>query len=116
VPYGLSGRDAKAHRVVRLASLVTLLVIITVGVSLVLMFSDFKWLAPGIEKWVSFVRVLTLLTIVGGVAAGLWNAWAVLTSPRRWTAKVWSVVLAVSFLTIFWVGIVFKMAGVSGEF
>jgi CubicO group peptidase (beta-lactamase class C family) len=116
VPYGLSGGDAVAHRRIRLASLATVLTMIVLGVTLGMMFSDFKWLAPGIEKWISLLRILTLLVLVGGTAIALWNASVVLRCPRRWPAKVWSVILAISFLALLYVGVVFKMVGFSGEF
>src|SRR6185503_20735698 len=66
VPYGLTGGDAVAHRRIRLASLATVLTMIVLGVTLGMMFSDFKWLAPGIEKWISLLRILTLLVLVVG--------------------------------------------------
>jgi hypothetical protein len=116
VAYGLSGRDAVAHRRIRIASLAVLLAMVAVAVTLGLMFSDFKWLAPGIEHWVMFLRIVTLVVLVGGAAVALWNAWVVLRSQRRWPAKVWGVVLAVSCLTMLWVGVVFKLVGFSGEF
>jgi hypothetical protein len=116
VAYGLTGADAVAHRRIRLASLATVLTMIVLGVTLGMMFSDFKWLAPGIEKWISLLRILTLLVLVSGTAIALWNASVVLRSQRRWPAKVWSAVLAISFLALLYVGVVFKMVGFSGEF
>jgi hypothetical protein len=116
VPYALSGLDATAHRRVRIASLVVLLAMIAVAAIFALMSSDFKWAGPGIEHWVTVVRLFTLVAVVLGAAIALWNAGVVLRSRRRWPAKVWSVVLAVSCLTMLWVGFVFKMVGFSGEF
>ena len=81
-----------------------------------LMFSDFKWLAPGIERWVMLLRVVSSLVLLGGAAVAVWNAWVVLRSGRRRWAKVWSAVLAISFLAVLYVGVVFKLAGFGGEF
>jgi CubicO group peptidase (beta-lactamase class C family) len=115
VPYFLSGRDATAHRRIRIASLVVFLTVVAAAVTVALMFSDLKWLAPGVEHWVMALRITALVALVGGAATALWNAWVVLRSQRRWPAKVWSVVLTVSFLTLLWVGIVYRMVGFSGE-
>ena len=52
----------------------------------------------------------------GGAAVAVWNAWVVLRSGRRRWAKVWSAVLAISFLAVLYVGVVFKLAGFGGEF
>ena len=115
VAYGLAGRDATAHRRIRIASLLVVLATIAVGTTLGLMFSDFKYLAPGVERWVFVVRLVTLAVLVLGALTALWNAWVVLHSRRRWPAKAWSILLAVSFLTTLWVGIVFKLAGLGGN-
>ena len=115
VAYGLTGRDATAHRRIRIASLLVVLTTIAVGTTLGLMFSDFKYLAPGVERWVFVVRLVTLVVLVLGALTALWNAWVVMHSQRRWLAKVWSILLAVSFLTTLWVGIVFKLAGLGGN-
>jgi hypothetical protein len=116
VPYFLSGRDATAHRRIRIASLAVLLAVVAAVATVALMFNDLKWLAPGIERWIAFLRVLSLVVLFGGAATALWNAWVVLRSQRRWPAKVWSLVLLVSCLTALWVGIVFRTVGFSGEF
>jgi CubicO group peptidase (beta-lactamase class C family) len=116
VPYALSGLDATAHRRVRVASLVVLLAMVAIAGIFMLISSDFKWAAPGIEHWVTAVRLFTLVAVVFGAVTALWNAAVVLRSSRRWPAKVWSVVLAVSCVTMLWVGVVFKMVGISGEF
>lgn len=115
VAYSLTGRDAAAHRRIRLASLFVLLSMIAVGATLGLMFSDFKHLAPGIERWVFVLRLVTLIALVIGALTALWNAWVVLRSQRRWLAKLWSILLAISFLTTLWVGLAFKLAGFGGN-
>lgn len=115
VAYGLTGRDATAHHRIRLAALFVLLSMIAVGVTLGLMFSDFKYMAPGIERWVFVLRLVTLIALVIGALTALWNAWVVLRSQRRWPAKLWSLLLAISFLTTLWVGLIFKLAGFGGD-
>ena len=74
------------------------------------------WLAPGIKTWVMVLRAVALVVLVAGAAVAVWNAWVVLRSGRRRLAKLWSVVLAVSCLTMLWVGLVFRMAGLGGDF
>jgi hypothetical protein len=46
---------------------------------------------------------------MGGAAIGLWSAWVVLRSRRRWFAKLWAVVLAASFLVILWAAVAFHL-------
>ncbi len=115
VPYALSGADAVAHRRIRIAALLVVLLMATVGVTLSLMFSDFSYLTTGVEKWIAAVRFLALVVFVVAALIALWNAAVVLRSQRRWPAKVWSVVLLVSCLTMLWIGFVFKVAGFGGH-
>ena len=74
-------------------------------------------MGPGIEKWVAVLRFVTLVVLIVGAVVALWNAAVVLGSgQRRWPAKVWSIVLAVSCVITLWVGLVFKLAGFGGNF
>ena len=72
--------------------------------------------SPSSDILVSFLRLLSFAVFVGGAAIALWNAWAVLRSGRRWLAKVWSVVLALSCLTVLYVGILFHLVGYSANY
>nr|MBA3762433.1 serine hydrolase [Chthoniobacterales bacterium] len=116
VAFGLTGIDARAHRLVRIASVLVLATILAWVVLIQLMSSDFKWLGPGMDGWISFLRLLALVMFVGGSAVALWNAWVVVRSERRWLAKVWSVVLAVACLTVLYIGIVFHIVGYSANY
>ena len=65
------------------------------------------------------IIALRLLAFVGCVVAaviGLWNAAVVLRSDRRKLAKLWSVVLAVSCLTVLYVAIIFQVVGYSANY
>jgi hypothetical protein len=53
---------------------------------------------------------------VAGAAIALWNGWAALRSRRRRLAKAWSVVLALSCLTVLYVGILFHLVGYSANY
>jgi hypothetical protein len=39
----------------------------------------------------------------------VWNAWMVVRSTRKWYAKVWAVVLALSLLVLLWVAFMFHL-------
>jgi len=38
-----------------------------------------------------------------------WNLWTVWNGTRRWPAKVWSVVLALSAFIVLWMAFVFNL-------
>ena len=68
------------------------------------------------DVWIRFLQVLSLIIIPASSAIALWNVWAVLRSGRKWLAKVWSVLLAISFLALFYVAIVFHLLGYSTKY
>jgi hypothetical protein len=49
------------------------------------------------------------LAFFGGLALILWNLRAVWRGQRRWPAKLWSVAITVSAVTVLWVALVFKL-------
>ena len=116
VAYGLAGADARAHRLVRIASLLVLAIMIGWAAAVVLMESNLKYTAPGMDGWIVFLRLLTLVIFFGGTLVALWNASAVLRSNRRLLAKIWSVVLALSCLTVLYVSVIFHLGGYSANY
>jgi hypothetical protein len=116
VAYELSGRDAKAHRLVRIAALAVLGTIIGWFVVIALISASLKWAGPAMDGWLIALRLLSAVTFVAGAAIALWNAAAVLSSNRRKLAKLWSVVLAICFLALLYFALVFHLPGFSANY
>jgi CubicO group peptidase (beta-lactamase class C family) len=115
-PYSLAGRDGKAHRAVRLGALFTVVAVLVWLVFFQLMEKDFDWIGPSMDVWIIALRLLTLIIFVAGAAVALWNTFVALRSQRRWLAKVWSVLLAISWLCVLYVGVVFHLVGYSANY
>jgi CubicO group peptidase (beta-lactamase class C family) len=116
VAYGLSGIDARAHRLVRIASLIIVATVLAWVVFLQQIETNFDIVSPRSDPLIIFLHVLSIVSFIGGVAIALWNAWMVLRSKRRIWAKIWSVVLAVACLTVLYVGIVFHLLGYTANY
>ena len=112
VSYGLSGTDARAHRLVRLTALAVLL---SVGGALgfvVAMLSDLEMTGAGSDLWINALRLLALVVLPVGAVISVWNAWQVLrSSRRRWLAKLWAVLVALSCLFLLWLGLAHHLIG-----
>jgi CubicO group peptidase (beta-lactamase class C family) len=54
-------------------------------------------------------EIFGAIVFIGGLVAMLWNLKAVWTGKRRWPAKVWSIALTISALTVVWIGFAFKL-------
>jgi hypothetical protein len=78
--------------------------------------SDLKHAGPAMDIWIIAMRVFAFVAFVGAAVIGLWNAAVVLGSDRRKLAKLWSVVLAISFLTLLYVGVVFHVVGYTANY
>ena len=110
-PYGLSGTDARAHRLVRLAALAVLL---SVGGALgfvVAMLSNLEMTGASSDIWINLLRLFATVVLPLGAAIAVWNAWTVLRSRRVLWAKLWAVLLALSCLFLLWAGFAFHLMG-----
>ncbi len=116
VRYALSGRDARAHRIIRITALVVLAAALAYAGTVTAFMSNFDLLAPRNDWVVHVLRLLVLVVFPIGALVSLWNATVVLRSKRVWTAKLWAIVLALSCLTVLWVGLVFHMMGYSANY
>lgn len=111
VPYALSGTDARAHRLVRLAALAVLL---SVGGALgfvVAMLGDLEMTGASSDLWINLLRLFATVALPVGAAIAVWNAWQVLRGRRRWLAKLWALLLALSCLFLLWIGFANHLIG-----
>jgi CubicO group peptidase (beta-lactamase class C family) len=111
VPYRLSGSDARAHRLARLAALAVLLSIGGTLGFVVAMLGDLEMTGAGSDKWINLLRLFATVVLPVGAAISVWNAWQVLRSRRRWLAKLWAVLLALSCLFLLWIGFANHLIG-----
>jgi CubicO group peptidase (beta-lactamase class C family) len=109
VAYGLSGEDAKAHRWIRIAATAAVVVFIAWAATATMMLSDLSLLTASTDWWLWLLQLLSLVVFVGGAALGVWNAFVVVRSTRKWYAKVWAVVLSLSLLVLLWVAFTFHL-------
>ena len=115
-PYRLTGIERKAHRTVRFASLFVLLTMFGAIYFLSVLLGNFNNLNPGNDWIVSLLRIAALVVFPIATLAAAWNAVVVIRSNRRWTAKVWGIVLFLSCLVVAWVAFAFGLAGFAANY
>lgn len=111
VPYRLEGADARAHRVIRIVALAVAAAMLGMLGLVVAMMSDFDRMGPGSDGLIIGLRLLATIVLPAGALLALWNAWQVLRSGRRWLAKAWAVLLALSCLSLLWIGWIHRVFG-----
>ena len=109
VPYRLTGRDAKAHRWIRLAASVVIGVLLGWLITIAQMMGDFNLLSPRLDGWLWVLHLLSVVISIGAAAVGVWNAIVVVRAPRKWYAKLWAIVLALALLVVLWVAFAFNL-------
>ncbi|HEC0958119.1 TPA: hypothetical protein R1S83_005801, partial [Klebsiella pneumoniae] len=116
VPYRLSGVDARAHRLVRIGALLSLL---ATGAALALvasMLSALEMTSPRSDVMINAMRLFATVALPLGAAFAVWNAWHVLRSQRRWLAKLWAVLLALACLFLLWLGFAQHVIGFGANY
>ena len=114
--YGLFDRDAKAHRLIRVASLLLIAIVIGWVILIQILSGDVGWIGPHLPSWISLLRASSFIIIIGSTAIAVWNVSVLLHGKRKWLAKVWGVIVAISCLALFYVAIVFHLIGYSAKY
>src|SRR5690606_32283186 len=109
--YALSGKDARMHRLVRIAALLVAGVVLAFVWLVTSMMSDLNMMTPAMDGTIVALRVLALVLLPLGALVGLWSAKTVLLGRRSWWARLWSIVLAIAFLVLLWVGLRYHLVG-----
>jgi CubicO group peptidase (beta-lactamase class C family) len=110
-PLALDARARRAFRWSRIAALAILVVMLAWLITIGTMFSNLDYLGPSTDGLVMTLQVVGTIVFIGGFALLLWNLWVVWSARRRWPARVWSIVLALSAMGVLWVAVVFRLIG-----
>ena len=103
-----SGLDTQAQRFVRIACVAAALVFLG-WIALVLVMTANLELISKLDGCRALLRVLSPLVFLVGAAIGLWNAWVVLHSARRWFARLWALILAAALSVLLWAAFAFHL-------
>jgi hypothetical protein len=108
-PLSLAAADFKAYRLSKLGAILILAGLAAWGLLLAMLLKDFTLANSTFDPLLVFVQVFGTVTFVVGLILVLFNLRAVWRGQRRWPARVWSVALTVSAVTVLWVAAVFKL-------
>ena len=111
-PLPFTGREAKAYRWVRIGALASLVAMLAwVGID----HGDVQRPRAAVLEDGScgsqLLHVLGSIAILAGLALAVWHLVVVWSGKRRWTAKIWSVVLVIATAVIAWIAIAYHLVG-----
>jgi CubicO group peptidase (beta-lactamase class C family) len=101
----------RAYRLSKIAAILILAALATWAVTLMLMLKDIDNLGSKFDSRVHFAQIFGIVAFIGGFGVMLWHLWTVWNGSRRWPAKVWSIVLALSAFAVLWVAVAFNLIG-----
>jgi CubicO group peptidase (beta-lactamase class C family) len=101
----------RAYRQSKIAAVMIVAAVAVWGTTVALMLKDFNKLSAHFDSVVHVAQLLGIVAFVGGFVLTLLNLRAVWTGQRRWPAKAWSVVLALSSCIVLWVAFAFNLIG-----
>ena len=107
--FALEARALRAFRWSRIAAAAILAALLGWAFVLGVLLSDVSRLSSRSDPILIFLEVFGVIAFFGGAGAMLWNLGVVWTGHRAWPAKVWSVVLVMSALTVLWVAVAFNL-------
>jgi len=108
----LSSAELRAYRASKIGAL---LLIAAFGAwigTILSMFADLNNTNGSFDPFIRIDQVFGFFAFLGGFVLVLWNLWTVWSGGgRRWPAKLWSVVLALSAFVVVWVAFAFHLIG-----
>lgn len=99
----------RAYRLSKVGSILLLAAMGLWALTIIRMFSDFNNVSNKFNGSIRFAEVFGILAFLLGSAFIAWNLWTVWKGTRRWPAKTWSIVLALSAFIVLWVAFTFNL-------
>lgn len=109
----VAGRSLQAYRATRIMAGADLLVLVGWGVLVTLLFKDLENLAGSFDLWLWVLQILGAIVFVGAVGISAWNAWLTFKDGRRWTRKLWSVLIVLATLVILYIALRYGLLAMS---
>jgi len=115
-PLALDPGSMRAYLWSRIGALATVAALGIWTLFVVLILKDTGTLGGRLDPLLVLAQLLSIVAFIGGLALMLWNLVAVWRGQRRWPAKVWSIVLALSAVLVLWVALVCKLLVVGTDY
>ena len=115
-PLALEGRSRSVYRWVRAFAGLTLLVLVGWVLFVSALFADLSKLGDGADVILRLLQFGGWLAFVGAVLFAGWNVVLAWRERRRWTAKLWAVLLLIAALVVLYVAVAFGLMALGTQF
>ncbi len=115
-PLALEGRARHVYRGLRVASGLTLAVLIGWALVVTALFADLSKLTAQSDGTLWFLQIAGLIVFLALAALAGWNLWLAFRDRRRWTQKLWAVLVAIAALTVLYFAVAFGLLDMTVSF
>jgi CubicO group peptidase (beta-lactamase class C family) len=111
--FPLAGSALRAYKWTRWASLAVVLVLVGWMAIIGALFANLENTAGAFDAFMMILQIVGLITFIGAVVITGWNAWLTWRDGRKWTAKTWNTLIAVSSCMVLYVAVTFKLVSMT---
>jgi hypothetical protein len=111
--FPLSGTALRGYKWTRWASLGVVLVLVGWMAIIGALFANLENTAGAFDAFMLILQVVGLIVFIGAVVITGWNAWLTWRDGRKWTAKTWNTLIAVSSCVLLYVAFTFKLVSMT---
>ena len=115
-PIAVSGHALKAYRATRIMALLVVGLLAGWVTFIISAFSNLEMLSSKADWLVWLLQIVGAVVFVGAVGITGWNAWLTWKDGRRWTAKMWSVLVMVSTLVVLYIASTFGLLAMTAGY
>jgi hypothetical protein len=114
--FPLAGTALRAYKWTRWASLAVVLVSVGWAAMIGALFANLENLSGTFDTLLMLLQVVGLIAFLSAVVFAGWNAWLTWRDGRRWTAKTWNTLIAVSAVVILYTAFTFKLVSMTANY
>jgi CubicO group peptidase (beta-lactamase class C family) len=111
--FPLAGTSLRAYKWTRWSSLAVVLVLVGWMAVIGALFANLENTAGAFDAFMLILQVVGLIAFVAAVVITGWNAWLTWRDGRKWTAKTWNTLIALSSCVLLYVAVAFKLVSMT---
>ena len=111
-----TGPALRAYRATRIMALAVILTLVGWMTYITMAFSQLDLLGSKYTWAVWLLQIVSVVVFFGAVVIAAWNAWLTWRDGRRWTRKVWSVLVLLSALVVLYVAAGHGLIAITGNY
>ena len=111
-----SGSALKAYRATRIMALAVLLVLAGWAALITVVFGDISLMTNTINPVLWVLQIVGAIVFVGAVGIAAWNVWLTWRDGRRWTRKLWSVLVLLAALVVLYTAATYSLLAMTVDF